>query len=140
MRVPPFRPATFWPPRHSVVARVRLNSVLFSSHVHVGDNVAICPQSDVLAVQREIPVFRGDEGDLAAFPLFAAPPPWTPAHEPVRLAACHADPAIRVRSLEVTAISVSSVLQIGANRCIRAVNRTKHIRHLLPRQADAHAP
>jgi len=132
--------APFRTHRTSIVGHVRLNSVQFSSHVQVGDNKAVCPQSDVLAVQREIPVFRADEGDFADFSIFSATPPWTPAREPVRVFVCHADPAIRVRSLDVKAVSVSSVLQIGANRCVRAVNRTKHIRMLLPRQEDAHAP
>lgn len=124
----------------STVISVHINSVLFASHVHVGDNMTICPWSDVLAVLREVPAFRGDEGDLDAFLLFASPLPWPTAHERVRLTVRHADPVIRVRLLDVKAVSVSSVLQIGANRRIQAASRTKHIRQLLPRRANAAVP
>lgn len=96
-----------------------------------GDMVEFAPTTEALAIQREVPNFYGDEGDLTHFSIFTAEIP-SPLKIPLtELTIRQESPFIRVGSVHLTAISTSALFHIGKNRSIRAESRIKHIRQLL---------
>jgi spore germination protein PE len=118
--------------RTAIVGDVQVRSLLLSSVVHVGEIGGMFPDSRIFAVQREQPVFLGNEGNLEQFPIFRQSFARIQSTERVELDIHNRIPAIRVRKVDIYGISASSVLQIGNVGVIDATNRTKHIRQLLP--------
>lgn len=117
--------------RISIVQDVKLRSMLFSSMVQVGDNVAIDAGADILAVQRELPIFRGDEGDMRQIPIFSQQLTVPIIDEQVDVKRINTSGRIEVGSVDILGLSVASVLQIGSNRSVTCFCRTKHIRQLI---------
>lgn len=119
------------PLRTSLVGQVFVDNVIFASSVFAGDMVEFSPKATVLAIQREVPNFYGDEGDLSHFPIFTADIPVPVRLTSTKLEIVQTSPFIRVGGVYIIAISTSALFHIGANRSIRAESRIKHIRHLL---------
>ncbi|PYI55740.1 spore germination protein GerPE [Paenibacillus flagellatus] len=124
-------------PRLSVVDDISVNEVTFSSTLLVGDIEDVKPRTMALAVQREVPTFRGDEGSFESFPIFKRPIPRPVPDEPVAMTINNARSLIRVGWVDVLSVSTSSLLQVGSSRSIDAETRTKHIRQLRSRSAPA---
>ncbi|RRJ65828.1 spore germination protein GerPE [Paenibacillus oralis] len=118
--------------RTSCVNRLKVTFVIYSSFVHVGDVWGIFPDSQVFALQRQIPVFWGDEGKLEKLPIFFQPFPSQEINEEVIFTQENKSPCIGVNNLYILGISTSAGLQIGNTAILDAKNRTKHIRHLIP--------
>lgn len=116
--------------RTSIIGDVRVRSVSLSSVVHVGEIGCMYPDSRTFAVQREKPIFLGNEGNLEQFPIFRQPFARMQTTERVELDIQNCMPAIHVRKVDIYGISASSVLQIGTVGVVDATNRTKHIRQL----------
>ncbi|MCP1309241.1 spore germination protein GerPE [Paenibacillus tyrfis] len=118
-------------PRTSVVRSLKVNDTGYGSAIFVGDLVDFSPVSYVFAVQREIPIFDGDEGTLSAYPIYSAPLP-IGRHEPaVQMDVTNTCPLICAGDVRVIAISTASMVQFGSVRSIRAETRVKNIRQLL---------
>lgn len=117
--------------RTSVVRNIKVRTVVISSIFHVGDIKEISPVSTVLAIQRQISVFQGDEGNLEAFPIFSHPLSLPIITETAHMQVTHHSPYLYVDHIDILGLSTSSVLHIGSSECVRARNRTKHIRQLL---------
>lgn len=86
--------------------------------------------SFVLALQREQEIFYGQEADLSQFPSFTQPIFIEPLTETIQVRRLNQVPSIRVSKVNFTAISFSSLVQVGSTNCITAQNRTKHARQL----------
>ncbi|MFB5676170.1 spore germination protein GerPE [Paenibacillus terreus] len=117
--------------RTSCVNQLKVSLVIYSSFLHVGDVWGIFPDSKVLAIQREVPVFWGDEGKLTNIPLFAQPFPYPEINEQVIFTQKNKSSCIGVNNIYIVGLSTSAGLQIGNTVKLDAKNRTKHIRHLL---------
>lgn len=118
--------------RTACVNRLKVTLVIYSSFVHVGDVWGIFPESQVFALQRQIPVFWGDEGKLEKMPVFFQPFPTQEINEEVSFTQANKTPCIGVNNLYIIGLSTSAGLQIGNTAVLDAKNRTKHIRHLIP--------
>lgn len=114
------------------IGNVRVDSVTIGSVLQVGDSLHVSPYSDVLAVQREVSQYGGNEGDLKLFPIFTQPFPLVTINEDVRMETGPYLPPVIVRRMRIFGLSASAVVQFGNACTICAGNRTKHIRHLLP--------
>lgn len=119
------------PIRTSVVNRVMIYNIGYGSFLNVGDVGDFSPVTLALAVQREIPVFYGNEGNLGSYPLFSTPIPLPKGESAVCMKVTHAVPFIRVDDVEVLAVSTASIVQMGSIKSIRAESRIKNIRQLL---------
>ncbi|KEQ27300.1 spore germination protein GerPE [Paenibacillus tyrfis] len=118
-------------PRTSVVRSLKVNDTGYASTVFIGDLIDFSPVTYVFAVQREIPVFYGDEGHLSAYSLYSAPLPIGRQEPAVQMDVTNTSPVISVRDVRVVAISAASMVQFGSVRLIRADARVKNIRQLL---------
>ncbi|MFB0845641.1 spore germination protein GerPE [Paenibacillus oleatilyticus] len=118
-------------PRTSVVRSLKVNDVGYGSAIFVGDLVDFSPVTYVFAVQREIPVFYGDEGHLSAYPIYSAPLPKARQEPAVQMDVTNTSPVICAGDVRVIAISAASMVQFGSVRSIRAESRVKNIRQLL---------
>ncbi|WP_175638275.1 spore germination protein GerPE [Metabacillus schmidteae] len=116
--------------RQSNVTSAYVNSVGLSSVFQIGDSLQITPTTNVLAVQREEEKFFGYEGDTSMFQAFQEEIPQPIIYEPVITNFFHEIPRINVHSVNVTALSSSSVFHIGSTKDIIAEARVKHIRQL----------
>jgi spore germination protein PE len=117
--------------RTSVVNQINIHAVTLSSTVQVGDNVVVKPRSRAIAVQREIPIFLGDEGGFSNYPLFSRPIPQPIVTEDVKMTVLNESPLIKVGQIEILSVAASSVFQVGTNQRIDAESRIKHFRQLL---------
>ncbi|WP_274363489.1 spore germination protein GerPE [Paenibacillus thermotolerans] len=120
--------------RTSRVGGIKVRSLLFSSTIHVGDCLNISPHSSVLAIQREQPRFRGNEGDLSRYPVFQQPFVRPEHEEPDFMSVESLDPFIDVGIVDIIGISVAAVLQIGSTGDVDTTTRVKHVREILPRR------
>ncbi|MGF7031872.1 spore germination protein PE [Paenibacillus mucilaginosus] len=123
--------------RTSVVGSIRVIDIGYASTLLIGDLVDFAPVSLALAVQREIPRYYGNEGKFEDFPLFVMPIPLTSEEQPVNLTARQTCARIEVDRVRITAVSSSSMVQVGSNRSVRAESRVKHIRQLLRARNDS---
>lgn len=117
--------------RISVVDLIYVNSFSFSSIFEIGDSKKITPVSQALAVQREVPVFFTNEGDLSKFPIFSRELPKVKVTETINMNIFNQNPIIKVDSIRVNGVSSAAVMQIGSTETIHAESRVKHIRKLL---------
>ncbi|MFS0824241.1 spore germination protein GerPE [Bacillus sp. 1P02SD] len=120
--------------RLSVVDYIRINAVLFSSIVEVGDTRRIAPFTQALAFQKEVPLFFSNEGSLSAFPFFKRELPKVKIEDEITMNTFHQNPVIKVNTVRILGISSSSVLQIGSTVEIESKSKVKHIRKLLEKQ------
>ncbi|WP_281943058.1 spore germination protein GerPE [Paenibacillus tyrfis] len=118
-------------PRTSVVRSLKVNDTGYASAVFIGDLVDFSPVTYVFAVQREVPVFYGDEGHLSAYPIYSAPLPIGRQEPAVQMVVTNTCPFICAGDVRVIAISSASMVQFGSVRSIRADTRVKNIRQLL---------
>ncbi|MCE4050405.1 MULTISPECIES: spore germination protein GerPE [Bacillaceae] len=116
--------------RTSVVNHIRLNIASFSSTLEFGDISFYQAFSRALAVQREKKIFFGGEGSFDQYPIFSEPIPIPPITESINIMYHQIKPVIKVKNLDITAVSASSLLQVGSTRHIYAETRIKHIRQL----------
>jgi len=116
--------------RTSVVDHLRLNIASFSSTIEFGDISYYQAFSRALAVQREKKIFFGGEGSFDQYPIFSEPIPIPPITENINIMYHQVKPIIKVKNLDITAVSASSLLQVGSTRNIYAETRVKHIRQI----------
>jgi spore germination protein PE len=119
--------------RISTVHDVLILNVEFSSIVHLGDNVVIKPRSKALAVNRELPVYLGNEGEFANYPLFSRPIPQLEASELIEMDIHNKSGFIKVNHIKILGIAEAAVFQVGSCEVIDAESRIKQFRQLLPR-------
>lgn len=115
--------------RYSIVKTAYVNSVGISSVFQIGDSMEITPSIKVLAVQREEERHYGTEGDLSQYPIFEEDIPQPILYEQLTTNFFHENPRINVNTINIIAVSSSSIVQIGSTKDIVSENRTKHIRH-----------
>jgi spore germination protein PE len=116
--------------RISSVDRLRILSVQFSSVVEVGDSNQIKPTSKALAVQREFPIFFGNEGAFKQYPIFEIELPSISSEQTVPMKIKNENPIIQVGTVRIVGVSNSSVFQIGSTNTINAEARVKHFRQI----------
>ncbi|WP_438447790.1 spore germination protein GerPE [Gorillibacterium sp. sgz5001074] len=119
------------PVRSSLVGGIRILSAQLSSIVQLGDSAAVAPRSEVLAVQREVANYEGNEGGFDAFAIYRQNLLRPVVYEPVAFTAENECSSIRVGAVEILGMSVSAVLHVGSCKAVDSENRTKHIRQLL---------
>lgn len=118
--------------RTSCVDTINIKIASFSSTVQLGDSCIINGLSRALAVQREIEVFYGNEGNLSPYPVYSEPIPFQPIDEPFSYSRQNPNPLIRVGKIDIIGISSASLLHVGNSRHVSMEARIKHIRQLLP--------
>lgn len=118
--------------RTSFINHMDVKVASFSSILQVGDSCIINGFSRALAVQREVEIFNGNEGNFAVYPIFSEPIPFLPISENVTYLTHHFYPVIKVNKLHVIGFSSASILHVGNSQHISMEARIKHIRQLLP--------
>lgn len=116
--------------RTSIVNNTKVIDVGLGSVFQIGDSVKITPRSWALAVQRQVQLFYGDEGDFAKFPIFTQQIPKLQDLDAVSINRYNTSSFIKVNQIHVTAFAAASVYHIGSTNCIDATTRIKHIRQL----------
>jgi spore germination protein PE len=122
--------------RSSYVDHIDVKIISFASLLQIGDSCIINGFSRALAVQREIEIFYGNEGNYAAYSSFSEPIPLPLIKENISYRSHHLNPMIRVNKLNVIGVSSSSVLHVGNSQHVSMETRVKHIRQLLPRDEE----
>lgn len=117
--------------RFSCVKNLYVNSLLSSSILSIGDTSVINPETKVLAIQREVPIFYENEGDFSAYPLFSQPIEQPIVKESVEMIIINKSPKIQVENINITGVSSSSIVHIGTTECIKNESRIKNFRQLL---------
>ncbi|WP_227936820.1 spore germination protein GerPE [Alkalihalobacillus deserti] len=117
--------------RTSIVKDIHVRSVASSSIFEIGDSTHITPRSRALAVQRQVELFYGDEGDFNQYPIFNKPIPQPLVNEQVTFTRYNVSPFIKVNHIDILGAAASSVLHIGSTKTIDSESRVKHIRQLL---------
>ncbi|MBM7586474.1 spore germination protein PE [Bacillus pakistanensis] len=115
--------------RYSVVNRIILDTLSFSSVLEIGDSNNIRSSSKVYAVQREQELFYGSEGNFND-PIFTEPIPLPPLVFDVAIQKINERPNIVVNCIDITGVSSASVVQIGQTCDAYSEARVKNIRHL----------
>jgi spore germination protein PE len=117
--------------RLSIVGWVDVIGIGSSSVMQVGDNVNTALETRVFAVQREVPIYYGNEGSFAAYPFFRRPIPLPQPPEPFTMCVDNLGSFIRVKGIRILGVSTTSVLQIGSNRITSGETRVKNIRQFV---------
>jgi spore germination protein PE len=105
--------------------------VTFSSVIQLGDSSIVNGLSHALVVQREAEIFYGNEGNLPSFPVITRPIILPSIDERISFRAHNPNPIIKVKKVDIIAISNSSILHVGNNQNVSMEARVKHIRQLL---------
>jgi spore germination protein PE len=124
--------------RLSIVGYVYVIEIGASSVLQVGDNVTTALDTNVFAVQREVPIFHGNEGSFKAYPFYQRPIPTPQPPEPFTMCVDNLGSYIRVRGIKVLGVSSTSMLQIGSNRVIGSESRIKNIRQFVTDKPGPH--
>ncbi|KRE73769.1 spore germination protein GerPE [Paenibacillus sp. Soil750] len=117
--------------RLSIVGNIYINSIGSASTMHTGDNVYTALQNRVFAVQREVPIYYGNEGSFAAYPFYQRPFPIPQPPEPFTMCVDNLGSYITVRNIRILGVAASSLFQIGSNRVTTAETRIKNIRQFV---------
>lgn len=117
--------------RTSVVGSIKVLNVGIASVLKIGDSVEVTPNANVLAVQRQVSTFWGNEGDLSQYSVFKQKIPIPLVHESVHIEKVNESPFIRVGRMNISSLSSSAVVQLGSTSQIKTSTRTKHIRHFI---------
>ncbi|WP_051620721.1 spore germination protein GerPE [Paenibacillus sp. UNC451MF] len=117
--------------RWSIVKYIKVFNVSEASIIQIGDNKNNRPSSRVIAVQREVADFKGDEGNFEQLPLFSREIPLPDVTETVDMKIDHVCDTIKVGKVTVLGIVASSVFQVGTNETIEAESRVKQFRQLV---------
>ncbi len=116
--------------RTSVVTSTKVSSISLSSVFQIGDSVQIIPRNKALAVQRQLQLFYGNEGNLTIYPIFTKELPHLASVESITIQRYNQTNFIKVNHIDITSVSASSVYHIGSTCHIDAETRIKHIRHI----------
>ncbi|MCA0987707.1 spore germination protein GerPE [Guptibacillus algicola] len=117
------------PSRASLVNWIRVASIDLAGTVQIGDSNQITPEAQVYAVQRELPIFNGDEAkDLSEFPIYSQEIPLPPITECVEQITIQENPVIKVGGIDIIGVAASSVLHVGSTQRIQLESRVKNIR------------
>ena len=117
--------------RLSIVGNIYLNTLGSASTMHVGDNLYTDLHDRVFAVQREVPIYYGNEGSFAAYPFFQRPFPIPQPPEPFTMCVDNLGSYITVRNIRILGVGASSLFQIGSNRVSKGETRIKNIRQFV---------
>lgn len=117
--------------RISAIHWIKTNNVSQASIFHIGDSCMMKLKSQALALQREVSVFSGEEGNFKSFPLFERPIPQPELNEKLSMSVKNESNWIHVNCIEILSITDSSVFQAGSNGSIEAESRRKHIRQFV---------
>ncbi|MFK3959649.1 spore germination protein GerPE [Guptibacillus hwajinpoensis] len=123
--------------RSSLVNWILVSSVLSSAVVQIGDSNQVTPDTKAYALQRELPIFNGNEvEDLSQYPMYSQPLPLPLLTENIQQCTIHENPIIKVASIRVIGLGASSVLHVGSTRQIKMESRVKHNREYLSNPYD----
>lgn len=118
--------------RSSLVNWILVSSVLSSAVIQIGDSNQVTPDTKTYALQRELPIFNGNEvEDLSQYPMYTQPLPLPLITEDIQQWTIHENPIIKVESIRVIGLGASSVLHVGSTRQIKMESRVKHNREYL---------
>lgn len=120
--------------RTSNVDQLKIESILLSSIIEIGDANYIQGFSRALAIQRQAEIFFGNEGNFDQFPVFTAPLSFQPIEDKFSMYIEQLHPVIKVNTIDVIGVSASSVIHIGSSKQISMESRLKHVRQLLPKE------
>ncbi|MFE6797839.1 spore germination protein GerPE [Paenibacillus chitinolyticus] len=113
------------------LTQAKVFSVSSAAVFQIGDNGGIHTRFRALALQREIPVYLGDEGSFEAYPIFARPHPEV-QFPPEAEKTTRNLGTIQVGPVKVLGVSASSVMQVGGSGPVSLQSRIKHIRQFRP--------
>ncbi|ASB90183.1 spore germination protein GerPE [Bacillus sonorensis] len=124
--------------RTSKVKFLKLQFVGAGSTLQIGDSEELFFREKVLAIQRYLADYLGNEGSFKQedYQLFQQPVPQPLPETGVCSAFFHENPVIRVRAIKIQSVSSSSTAHIGSTRSIDTDTRIKHIRNLPPRNSQ----
>ena len=122
--------------RSSIIDHLKVNSASFASTVQLGDSKIVNGISYALAVQREVDVFYGREGNFSSYPVFTEPIPFQPITEKMSYTAHQSKPLIKVTNLSILAMSSTAILHIGNSEHVSMEARVKHIRQLEQKEGE----
>ncbi|MEC3606550.1 spore germination protein GerPE [Bacillus glycinifermentans] len=124
--------------RTSKVTFLKVQFIGTGSTLQIGDTHEFFAREKVLAVQRYLPNYFGNEGSFKQedFQLFREPVPRLLPETGVYSAFYHENPVIRVRAIKVQSISSSAIAHIGSTGRIDTETRIKHIRNPPPRNSQ----
>lgn len=117
--------------RISAVDWIKAENVSSASVFQIGDSYLLNLKSRVLALQREVAVFNGKEGNFEDFPIFKRTIPEVKLEEDLTMSVKNESNFIRVGCVEILSITDSSAFQAGSNLAIGAESRRKHIRQFV---------
>ncbi|MFB6465271.1 spore germination protein GerPE [Cytobacillus sp. Hz8] len=117
--------------RTSVINHIKVDSLLFSSIIEIGDIHTINAFVRAIAVQRDEEIFFEEEGSFSSYPIFQEPIPLPQITEYISIERRNLKPFIHVDKLDVLALSGSSILQVGNSQNVYVESRVEHIRQLL---------
>ncbi|WP_438432576.1 spore germination protein GerPE [Gorillibacterium sp. sgz500922] len=125
--------------RLSVIGFIDIDNVSYASTVFIGDNCAIVPRTQAIAVRRDFTSYYGNEGSFADYPIFRRRWPRLPVPTDVRVTK-RDEGVIRVDFIQIKSISTSAVLQAGSTHTVDAEFRVKQFRQLASQTPGAPAP
>jgi spore germination protein PE len=116
-------------PRTSVVNKIDVNVILLGSVIEIGDTDFVEPNAEVFAIQREYPIFYGNEGSYDTYATFRIPLLKANIYESITASHYHENPFIKVNLLNVVGVSAGAYVQIGSTKTINAEGRVANVRH-----------
>ncbi|OZM57225.1 hypothetical protein CIB95_07110 [Lottiidibacillus patelloidae] len=118
--------------RISDVSNIKVQSVNSSSVLQVGDSYKLKPFSRALAVQREVAIFLGDEGNFN-YNTFKEeiPLPEHESEETVKTTFINELETIKTENVYILSLAASSIFHVGSTEIIESEARIKHFRQLL---------
>ncbi|MGN8644633.1 spore germination protein GerPE [Gracilibacillus sp. HCP3S3_G5_2] len=116
--------------------QIRINSIADSSVFQIGDAKEVEPNADILAVQKEGGISSDKGFELDQYPIFHTTIQTVSDPEVVNGDHYHYRNNITVSTIDITALSTSSITQLGNNKNVYAFSRTKHIRILAPEDKE----
>ncbi|SHM43808.1 spore germination protein GerPE [Gracilibacillus kekensis] len=114
--------------RTTKVKDIKVSSLTYSSLLQIGDAKQIDSKLDALAVQKEGGADSDKGFELERYPIFDTTINPFPDPETVEGIHCHHRKDISIPTIDVTAISSSSIVQLGSTDSIQSLARQKHIR------------
>jgi spore germination protein PE len=116
--------------RISNVESIKVNTMLFSSILQIGDSTEVNAKDMTIAVQREQEIYFGREGSFQAFPMFSRPVFLPPIYEPILPMKRNLNHQINVGDIYILGASASAIIHIGSSDRVYGENRRKLIRQL----------
>ncbi|EIT84709.1 GerPE protein [Fictibacillus macauensis ZFHKF-1] len=118
-------------PRLAQVQHIKLNSVLLSSVVNVGDTGEIRSQARAIALQKFTPTFSQElvkKVDFANYQTFQIPRPQPTQPNGVQMSIENRYPVIEVGSIRIIGMSTCGILHVGNVGEVDLEARVKQIR------------